>query len=69
LARLALYCVILHGFGHGLSAFGPKLDPTFGVNPFCGTNEAQQVPETHSQDDAEKGDRSTDAKNIHFCAK
>jgi hypothetical protein len=29
LACLALYCVIVHGFGPSLSAFGPKLDPTF----------------------------------------
>ncbi len=28
LARLALYCVGLHGFGPSLLVYGPKLDPT-----------------------------------------
>jgi hypothetical protein len=24
-----LFCVMVHGFGPNLAAFGPKLDPTF----------------------------------------
>jgi hypothetical protein len=27
LARLALFCVSVHGFGPSLAAIGPKLDP------------------------------------------
>jgi hypothetical protein len=33
LARLALCCVIVLGFGPNLAEFGPKLDPRFGLNP------------------------------------
>ena len=33
LVRLALFYVIVQGLGPSLSAFGPKLDPTYGVNP------------------------------------
>jgi len=33
LARLALLCVIVLGFGPNLAVFGPKLDPSFGVIP------------------------------------
>ena len=29
LVRLALFCVMVHGFGPNLAAFGPKLDLTF----------------------------------------
>ena len=29
LARLALFCVMVHGFGPSLAVFGPKLDPIF----------------------------------------
>jgi len=29
LVRLALFCVMVHGFGPNSAAFGPKLDPTF----------------------------------------
>jgi hypothetical protein len=28
LVRLALFCVMVHGFGPNLAAFGPKLDPS-----------------------------------------
>jgi hypothetical protein len=38
LVRLALFCVLVHGFGPNLAAFGPKLDLTFGVNPYSETN-------------------------------
>ena len=33
LVRLALFCVMVHGFGPNLAAFGPKLDSSFGMNP------------------------------------
>ena len=29
LVRPALFCVMVHGFGPNLAAFGPKLDPSF----------------------------------------
>jgi len=38
LVRLALFCVMVLVFGPNLSASGPKLDLTFEVNPFRGTN-------------------------------
>lgn len=38
LARLALSCVILVGFVPNSTAFGPKLDPRLGVNPYSETN-------------------------------
>jgi hypothetical protein len=31
LVRLALFYVMLHGFGPNLAAVGPKLDPSFGA--------------------------------------
>ena len=30
LVRLALFCVMVHGFGPNLAVVGPKLDPSFG---------------------------------------
>jgi hypothetical protein len=33
LVRLALFYVMVHGFGRNLAVVGPKLDPSFGVNP------------------------------------
>jgi hypothetical protein len=33
LVRLALFYVIVHGFGPNLAVVGPKLDPSFGLNP------------------------------------
>jgi len=33
LVRLALFCVMVHGFGPNLAVVGPKLDPSCGVNP------------------------------------
>jgi hypothetical protein len=38
LARLALFYVMVHGFGPNSAVVGPKLDPSFGVNPLGGTN-------------------------------
>ena len=32
LVRLALFCVMVHGFGPNLAAFGPKLDPSLGYS-------------------------------------
>ena len=29
LVRLALFCVMVHGFGPNLAVVGPKLDPSF----------------------------------------
>jgi len=31
LVRLALFYVMLHGFGPNLAVFGPKLDPSFAL--------------------------------------
>ncbi len=33
LVRLALFYVMVHGFGPNLAIVGPKLVPSFGVNP------------------------------------
>ena len=33
LVRLALFYVMVHGFGPNLAAFGPKLDPSFWGEP------------------------------------
>ena len=33
LVRLALFCVMVHGFGPNLAVLGPKLDPSRGMNP------------------------------------
>src|SRR5580704_17214879 len=33
LVRLALFYVIVHGFGPNLAVVGPKLDPILGLNP------------------------------------
>ncbi len=33
LARLALFCVMMHGLGWDLAVNGPKLDPSFEVTP------------------------------------
>jgi hypothetical protein len=33
LVRLALFYVMVHGFGPNLADVGPKLDPSFGVLP------------------------------------
>lgn len=33
MARLALSCVLYHGFPWYSGANGPKLDPSFGLNP------------------------------------
>jgi len=33
LARLALFCVMVLGFGPNSAAFGPKLDPSFRLHP------------------------------------
>ena len=38
LVRLALFYVMVHGFGPNLAVFGPKLDPSFGMNPYSETN-------------------------------
>jgi hypothetical protein len=36
LVRLALFCVMVHGFGPDLAVFGPKLDPSFWrARPCC----------------------------------
>jgi hypothetical protein len=33
LVRLALFCVMVHGFGPNLAVVGPKLDPSFEATP------------------------------------
>ena len=37
MARLALYCVLYHRFPWFSAGFGPKLDSSFGMNPYSET--------------------------------